>query len=185
MAALIVAAGVTGCKSSQNAVPKENTVQKENTVRKESAAQKEEAKEEEMIFSYALPSVIIYKTKADYSKNVPVGLNEGKTAIISYPGKTDLRNQEPIPLSFGFLLDKRGVNPNSAFLKYTYAEFLALEAIPSMPELFKAVLDADPFAEMYDCGKISKFNNGDLVEQLNQALEESNGNPEAIYKRLK
>jgi hypothetical protein len=120
-----------------------------------------------------------------YSRNVPVGLSEEKTAITSYPGKKDLKNQEPIPLSFGFLLDKRGVRPNSAFLKYTYAEFLALETIPPIAELFSDILDADPFTEMYDCGRISDFNNADLEEQLNQALMKNNGNPETIYRKLK
>jgi hypothetical protein len=180
MAVLIMTAGVTGCKSSKNSV---QIAQKEEVRTASSFDEANLVVQKPRVM--ALPSVIIYKTKADYTKNVPVGLNEEKTSIVSYPGQTDLKDQEPIPLKHGFLLDKRGVNLNSAFLKYTYAEFLALDAIPPIAELFNAIIDADPFTEMYDCGKVSDFHDGDLEEQLNQALMESNGNPETIYKRLK
>jgi len=175
MAVLMVAVGVTGCKCSKNTAKQEITT---TPVAKEEVVQ-------EQTMSYALPSVIIYKTKGDYSKNVPVGLNDERTAIVSYPGKTDIKGQEPIPLKYGFLLDKRGIRPNVAFLKYTYDEFLALETIPSIAELFKDIIDADPLTEMYDCGKISNFHHGNVEELLNQALTENGGNPEAIYRRLK
>ena len=190
MAVSIIAAGATGCKCSKNTVKQEETT---TSVVKEKAAISGNvpdatynwitppAKQE-----FALPNVIIYKTKADYSKNVPIRLDDEKTTITSYPGQTDIKNQEPRPLQYGFLLDKRGVNLNTAFLKYTYAEYMALKEIPSMAELFKNIIDADPFTEMYNCGKISDFHDGDdLEEQLNQALIKSNGNPETIFKKLK
>jgi hypothetical protein len=181
IAVSIMTAGVTGCKSSQNSVKKEEITA--------SPAVKQQthdlATPESRVKAFALPNVIIYKTKADYSKNVPVGVNEEKTAIISYPGKTDLKNQEPTPLQYGFLLDRRGININVAFLKYTYDEYLALETIPPIAELFNAIIDADPITEMYNCGKVSDFPNGDVEEQLNQRLTESKGNPETIFKKLK
>jgi len=188
MTVLVVAVSVTGCKCSKNTVKQEATATP--AVKKEASIPvKEEVatpvRREASMNSFALPSVIIYKTKADYSKNVPVGLDDERTAIISYPGQTDIKGQEPIPLKYGFLLDKRGIKSNVAFLKYTYDEFLALETIPRIAELFNDIIDADPLTEMYDCGKISDFNHGDLEDLLNQALTEHDGNPEAIYKRLK
>jgi len=180
MAALIAVAASTGCKSSKNTVVKE-----EITTSSENVTQQPQVEPVQSRSVYALPNVIIYKTKGDYYKNVPVGLNEEKTAIISYPGITDLKDQEPVALKHGFLLDKRGVNVNSAFLKYTYGEYMNFETIPSIDELFDAILDADPFTEMYNCGKISDFDKEKLEEQLNQALTDSNGNPEAIFKRMK
>ena len=184
MAVSIIVAGATGCKCSKNSV--QNTQKEEMIVssREASLAEKADA-EPQTQRSFALPSVIIYKTKADYSKNVPITLNDEKTTITSYPGQTDIKNQEPRPLKYDFLLDKRGVKPNTAFLKYTYDEYMALKEIPSMAELFKSIIDADPFTEMYNCGKVSDFHDGDLEDQLNEALIKSNGNPEAIFKKLK
>jgi arginine repressor len=181
-----MSAGVTGCKCSKNTVVKEEVKSSsEQLVQQPQLPHSDFEQNNNASISRALPSVIIYKTKADYSKNVPVGLNEERTAIVSYPGKTDIKGQEPTPLKYGFLLDRRGVNTNVAFLKYTYEEYLNLETIPPIAELFKAVLDADPLTEMYNCGKKSDFPNGDVEDQLNQALTENNGNPEKIYKKLK
>jgi hypothetical protein len=180
MAALIAVAASTGCKCSKNTVVKE-----EITTSSENVTPQPQVEPVQSKAAFALPSVIIYKTKGDYSKNVPVGIKEEKTAIVSYPGQTDVKGQEPVALKHGFMLDKRGVNVHSAFLKYTYDEYLGLKTIPPIAELFNAILDADPFTEMYNCGKISDFDKEKLEEQLNQALTESNGNPEAIYKRMK
>jgi len=180
MTVLAIAVGAIGCKCPQKTVKQE--VVTAPIVGEQVITSYEQ---ENQVISYALPSVIIYKTKADYSKNVPVGLNDERTVIVSYPGKTDLKGQEPIALKYGFLLDKRGIRPNVAFLKYTYDEFLALETIPPIAELFNSIIDADPLTEMYNCGKVSNFHHGDIVELLNQALTENNGRPEAIYQKLK
>ena len=192
---VLVIAGVTGCKCPKKVAQQEPTAvsvekkEKNAAVRTaqpvEATLKKDTGAERPMSRAMALPNVIIYKTKADYSKNVPIGLNEERTAIVSYPGKTDLNGQMPIPLEYGFLLDKRGINTNVAFLKYTYDEYLALEAIPPIAKLFNDVIDADPLTEMYNCGKISDFLDGNIEDLLNKKLIESGGKPEMIFKKLK
>ena len=191
--ALVIAVGVTGCKCSKKTASSAEKTEKTSAIeplqaREATLQQDTRADQTQEVLAgrvSALPNVIIYKTKADYSQNVPVGLNEEKTAIVSYPGKTDLRGQLPVLLEHGFLLDKRGINTNVAFLKYTYDEYMALESIPPIAELFNAIIDADPLTEMYLCGKVSDFHHGDLAELLNEALTKSNGKPEEIFKKLK
>ena len=180
MTAFIIAAGVTGCKCPQKVTKQEQTPSSAVPI-----LQKDADAERHTLRTMALPNVIIYKTRADYSKNVPIGLNEERTTIVSYPGKTDLNGQTPTPLKYGFLLDRRGINTNVAFLKYTYDEYQALETIPPIGKLFNDIIDADPLTEMYNCGKVSDFFNGDIEELLNKKLIESGGKPETIFKKLK
>jgi hypothetical protein len=195
---LVIVAGTTGCKCSKKITQQEQATTNLSEVTPvqplEKRALKVSAEESVEVNisetnrirgSFALPSVIIYKTKGDYFNKVPVGLNEERTAIVSYPGKTNIRGQEPIFLEYGFLLDKRGINPNVAFLKYTYDEYLQLEEIPPLSVLFNDIIDADPLTEMYHCGKISDFRNGEVVEQLNDTLKKCEGRPENIFKKLK
>lgn len=130
------------------------------------------------------PNVIIYKTTGDYFMHVPVGLSDDKTTIASYPAPGDVfYNGDlayPVRLEDGYLLDRRGISPNSAFLKWTYYEYSRLEKSPSTNELMKMILDADPFISMYDCGKPNRFNN--LEEDLNQIIRT---NKLSEFKRLK
>ena len=105
----------------------------------------------------AHPPIIIYKTSKDYYKNVPVSLSADKNSIVSYPGISDVHyNGElayPTKLAHGYLLDNRGIGPNSAFTKYTYEEYSRMDATPSPDILIKMVTDKNPFTEMYqlDC----------------------------------
>lgn len=107
------------------------------------------------------PSAIVYKTKADYSKNVPVTLSDDKTKIVSYPAPQDVFYQGklavPTELCHGYLLDNRGIMPNTAFLKITYEEYSKLKEVPSSDELYKQIIDKSPFTEMYDLGARSNF----------------------------
>ena len=119
------------------------------------------------------PPAIVYKTKKDYTQNVPVSLSVDKNVIVSYPGKTDIGGEGhfPVPseLSKGYLLDNRGINKNVAFLKYSYAEYAALDKIPSKEEMFDLIIDADPLMELCDCGSQKAF--ADIRKQLNQLIE--------------
>lgn len=105
--------------------------------------------------------VIIYKTRQDYSNRVPIMMNGEKTEILAFPGPGDLYFEGklalPTPLINGYLLDNRGLSPRSAFLSYTYEEYAALSSPPDPAELMKNILDADPFMEMYECGKRSEL----------------------------
>lgn len=122
--------------------------------------------------SSALAPCIIYKTKSDYSKNVPVILSDDKTTIVSYPDIRDIYFQGkfsyPQTLSEGFLLDNRGIGPGVAFLNYTYEEYAKLGQTPSVGELFKRILDNDPLLEMYQCGNRNQYK--DIEKELNDII---------------
>ena len=102
------------------------------------------------------PPIIIYKTKADYSKYVPVTLSEDKSKVVSYPAPGDVyyKGQLAYPTSLdkGYWLDKRGVGPKSAFIKLTYEEYAKLPSAPGIDELYAMIIDKDPFTEIYDLG---------------------------------
>lgn len=116
--------------------------------------------------------VVIYKTSHDYSRNVPVGLSEDGSRIVSYPAVSDVRvggkYPYPTPLAEGYLLDNRGIGRNVAFLSYTYEEYAALSATPSATELLEKVIDKHPLTEYHVCG--SRYQYKDLVNELNEQI---------------
>ena len=115
------------------------------------------------------PQTMVYKTKRDYSKYVPILLSSDKTEIISYPHPNDLiadnRFLFPTVLNDNYLLDNRGINQHVAFLKLTYQEYTALKSVLTLKELFEYILDDDPLTELCDCGNRAAFS--DPIEQLN------------------
>lgn len=121
----------------------------------------------------ASPPAIVYQTKADYFDKVPVTLSEDKSEVVSYPGVKDVfYNGElayPTKLNDGYLLDNRGIDPSSAFLKITYEEYSKLETTPSKEELYGLILDKDPFTKMYNCG--NKYQYKDIVTELNALID--------------
>ncbi|HLP51846.1 MAG TPA: hypothetical protein VK154_13250 [Chitinophagales bacterium] len=115
---------------------------------------------------------IVYKTKADYSKQVPVTLSADKSQIVAYPGIKDINYQGkpayPFALADGYLLDNRGIGPNSAFLEITYADYAKLNSVPPLDELYKRILDRDPFTEIYNLGDRNRFTNE--IEEINEII---------------
>ena len=116
--------------------------------------------------------LIIYKTSADYYNKVPITLNEAGNKVLSFPGPSDLFTNGvlalPVKLKKGYLLDQRGIHPNSAFTSYTYEEYSALNALPSPADLLDKVIDPHPFLEMYDCGKWIEFQ--DSIKKINEII---------------
>ncbi len=108
---------------------------------------------------------IIYKTKNDYRDKVPVTLSEDKSSIVAYPAPKDvLKGDEPalpVALEDGFLLDQRGVGPNTAFLNMTYTAYAKLEQVPVPDSLYLMIQEPSPIVECYNCGNIRE------VEKLN------------------
>jgi len=121
------------------------------------------------------PHVLVYKTRSDYSKLVPVILSDDRTVVLSYPHPGDLRVGgallEPAALKDGYWLDRKGIGKNTAFIRITYSEYAALPAAPDAAELLKMVVDADPFTELYDCGLWSAFDNP--VKELNAMIRKN------------
>jgi len=132
------------------------------------------------------PHVLVYKTKKDYSRKVPVLLSADKKSIVSYPHPQDIRKKngqypEPVKLKKGYLLDKRGIGPNVAFLKISYAQYAALQQAPPMDTLWSWIIDKDPLTVLYDCG--SRYDFKDPVADLNRMI--SNGRLQKTGRRLK
>ncbi len=135
--------------------------------------------------SYTGAQAVVYKTKNDYRKNIPVMLNEGKDSIMSYPSKGDLARAGvdfvyPVILHKGYLLDIRGIGPNTAFLKYTYEEYFNLPAEPTEKEMLNAILDNDPIKEIYNLGSRYQYKN--LEDSINAIID--NGDLK-LHKRIK
>jgi hypothetical protein len=101
---------------------------------------------------------IIYQIRRKYIRYVPVGLDSARAKIVSFPHPADLKVngelQTPLPLIDGFWFDRRGITPNSGFVKMTYANYAALPSAPSMAVLDSLLFREQPFMEMYSCPDI-------------------------------
>lgn len=116
--------------------------------------------------------LIIYKTKADYSRLVPVQMNKAKDKIISYPAPGDLtfRDKPAIPekLKHGYLLDNMGIGANSAFTSYTFEDYAQRKSAPALKELMDHIIDNDPFTEIWQCGSRNEVK---TMEELNTLID--------------
>lgn len=101
----------------------------------------------------ALPVQRIYKMSGDYANLVPVTLDANGN-LASYPGPRDLsETQKPLALIDGWYLDRRGIAANTAFLDYTYEEYMALDKVPSNAELMAHIKVRDGITALWDCGR--------------------------------
>jgi hypothetical protein len=116
---------------------------------------------------------IVYKTKADYSKYVPVTLSADKTQIVAYPAPKDVyyngKLAYPTALEDGYWLDNRGIGPNTAFLRVTYDEYSKWPQVPKLSELYLLIIDKDPFTEIYKLGSRSRFTHP--VADINKVIK--------------
>jgi hypothetical protein len=119
------------------------------------------------------PQTIIYKTRADYSKNVPVTLSNDKSKIVSYPAPQDVyfggQLAYPTPLAKGYLLDNRGITINTAFLRLTYEEYAKLSQAPDPNDLYNQIIDKDPITQLYSLGSRYSFKN--IVPEIDSIIE--------------
>ena len=97
------------------------------------------------------PLAVVYRTDRDYSRLVPVTMDAGRKRIAAFPDPSDVRKQgsEPIRLNDGYLLDRRGIGPNTAFLSITYDEYSRMSAAPSPDSLLSRIVSTRPFTAMY------------------------------------
>lgn len=121
------------------------------------------------------PTTFVYKTKKDYSNFVPVILSEDKKSIVSYPHPKDLIIDGfltlPTKLNDGYLLDKRGINKNVAFLSLTYSEYARLDQAPGLEDLYQNIQDFNPLKELCNCGNRNSYE--DLENQLNEIISKN------------
>lgn len=130
------------------------------------------------------PPTVIYKMKSDYSKLVPVILNEEKTKVASYLAPKDLFNPEgelrfPIALGDDFYLDEIGVGVHTAYLSLNIDQYAHMLQAPSADSLFQLIVDKDPFEKMYNLGNRKQYEDKELVKEIF-----SSGKFKA-YKKLK
>lgn len=109
------------------------------------------------------PQVVVYKTISDFSNYVPVIMNPEKNKIISYPAPADLVKDgliiRPVQLKQGYLLDQRGINENVAYLNITLDDYTQSTRLPSPEYMLTMILEKNPLAELWYCGKESNFRN--------------------------
>ena len=119
------------------------------------------------------PPTLVYRTKGDYFKNVPIILSEDKTIVVSYPAPSDVyyngKLAYPKRLDNGYLLDNRGINQHVVFLKWTYEEYSKLSKAPSVKEMMDMIIDNDPLIDLFNCGNRHQFTNE--VSDINELIK--------------
>ncbi len=101
------------------------------------------ARPESMVVGHTsmIPKAVVYRTNGQFADNVPITMSANRKEIVSFPAPSDITpGSAPLQLADGYLLDRRGVGINSAFTRYTYAEYGALEAAPSLSRLRQMVI---------------------------------------------
>lgn len=130
----------------------------------------------------ATAHVLVYRTRTDHHDKVPIMLSADRKTILSYPHPKDLRAGDglslPVELEDGWLLDRRGIGMNVAFLGTTYTEYAALENAPSLAELEASITDREPLTDLCDCGPRSVFT--DPAAQINSLIQH-----DSLYIRCK
>jgi hypothetical protein len=130
------------------------------------------------------PKLIIYQTKKDYSKLVPIILSDDKKSIESYPDIKDVYYggvlAYPTQLHKGYLIDNRGINLNVAFISLTYQEYSNLSETPLSEELMHMIIDREPLVSMYSCGIRSSYQ--DEESDLNSRID---ANDFSTFTKLK
>ena len=143
-----------------------------------------DAKKKKSSIEVTSAQAIIYTTRNDYSKLVPIILTPDKKGIASYPDIKDVYYKGslayPTSLHKGYLLDNRGISVNVAFIKLTYEQYAALQLTPAADELMKKVVDKNPVDKMFACGQRSNFAN--VIDDLNALIDNDNFSG---FKRLK
>lgn len=119
------------------------------------------------------PHVLVYTTKKNYSKQVPVILSADRKTITSYPDPTDIKNGgkkiRPVQLHKGYWLSPAGVGTHTAFLALTYDAYAALPQPPAVEEMYKGIKDKQPVAAVYDCGPKSHYKH--VTAEINHLID--------------
>lgn len=87
------------------------------------------------------PRAVVYSMNGAYSGYVPVTLSDDRKALVSFPAPSDINeDQKPVNVGDGLWLDRRGVSRNTAFTKWTYEEYEALETTPTPDEILSNLI---------------------------------------------
>ena len=109
------------------------------------------------------PPTIVYKTTRNFDTLVPVQVSLDQTSIVAFPHPTDLKQADqlsyPDKLEKGYLLDKRGIDVNTRFLKISYSAYAARKNAMDIDSLIIYLNKENPFLELYDCGNRHQYKN--------------------------
>lgn len=94
-----------------------------------------------------IPRAVIYKMNGDYADNVTIEV-DAQGDIVSYPAPQDVKGMKPVALADGWYLSRQGVSSRSVFTRWTYEEYAALKAVPSIAQLKAAILPAAKITEL-------------------------------------
>ena len=101
--------------------------------------------------SGAISSVMVYKTKGDYSNLVWVQLSADKKTVTSYPNPKDVLNQTSIKLADGYY--SGAVDVNTAFVNIRIEKYVNLQKLFTPEQLATLIINKNPFSELYNCGQ--------------------------------
>lgn len=88
-----------------------------------------------------MPNARIYRTSTDVDALVPVTVNPATGQLVSYPAPTDITGASmPVVLKDGWLLDRRGIGPDTRFVNYTYSQYHDLTEAPSPSRLLESIV---------------------------------------------
>ncbi len=115
-----------------------------------------------------LPKAVLYSMNGDWSQYVPVTLSPDGQSLISFPSPSDVTDlQTPVSVGDGLWLDRRGINRNTAFTKWTYAEYAALKEVPSPTEILANIIPGARVTE---------------ILTLPMTASDASSNPEAVRR---
>ena len=101
--------------------------------------------------SGAISSVMVYKTKGDYSNLVWVQLSADKKTVTSYPDPKDVLNQTSIKLADGYY--SGAVDVNTTFVNIRLEKYVNLKKPFTPEQLATLIINKNPFSELYNCGQ--------------------------------
>lgn len=117
-----------------------------------------------------MPNATAFRMSGDYNNNVAVTLAPNGD-LLYFPAPTDITaDSEPISLGDGWWLNCQGFGANTAFTKYTFAEYAALTQTPSIEQIKLSIIPG---------AKVTEF--VELPIKLNDAIQ----NPKAAAALLK
>ena len=117
--------------------------------------------------SGALASVMVYKTKGDYSNLVWVQLSADKKTVTAYPDPKDVLKQTPIKLTNGYY--SGGVGVNTAFVNIRIEKYVKFKTLFSPEQLATLIVNRNPFSELYNCG--ASNGTGQDITRINSIIE--------------
>lgn len=81
-----------------------------------------------------------FRMNGNFEDNVAVTIGPDGN-LLYFPDPKDISaDSKPISLGDGWWLNRQGIGPNSVFTTYTFAQYAALPAVPSLQQLKNAII---------------------------------------------